>query len=99
MSLSTLRDFWARHPAAEQELREWAKVVRKAHWRTFHDIRRDLRSADNLGDGLVCFDLCRNDYRVIALAVYDFKLLLVKFVGTHADYTRLLKDKNWRKKL
>ncbi len=99
MSLGTLRDFWEKHPASEQELREWAKVVRKATWRTFHDVRRDLRSADNLGDGWVCFDIRRNDFRVIVIMVYDFKMLLVRFVATHADYDRLLKNKKWKEKL
>jgi mRNA interferase HigB len=98
-SLSTLRDFWGRHPDAEQELREWAREVRKASWKTFHDVRRDLRRADNLGDGMVCFNIRRNDYRLIAVIVYDFKMALIKFVGTHADYDKLLKDKTWRKRL
>jgi mRNA interferase HigB len=96
MSLGTLRDFWTSHPDSEQELREWAKIVRKAIWRTFHDVRAELRSADQLGDGWVCFNIRRSDFRLIAKIVYDFKIVLVKFVGTHAAYDRLLKIKNWK---
>jgi mRNA interferase HigB len=99
MSLGTLREFWESNPAAEQELREWAKVVRKAAWRSFHEVRQDLRSADNLGDGWVCFDIRRNDFRLIAIVVYDFKMVLVKFVGTHAEYDRLMKNRNWKERL
>ncbi len=99
MRLGTLRAFWATHPASEAELREWAKCVRKAAWRTFHDVQKSLRSADNLGGGWVCFDIRRNEFRIIAIMVYDFKMVLVRFVGTHAEYTRLLKDPKWKLRL
>ncbi len=96
MSLGALRDFWASHPDSEQELREWAKIVRKANWRTFHDVRAELRSADQLGDGWVCFNIGRNNFRLIAKMAYEFKIVLVKFIGKHATCDRLLKTKNWK---
>ncbi len=99
MSLSTLRDFWEAHPTAEQELREWSNVVRKSAWRTLHDVQKSLRSADALGGGWVCFNIRRNDFRLIVIIVYEFKMVLVKFVGTHTEYDRLLTDKKWKANL
>jgi mRNA interferase HigB len=99
MSLGTLRTFWQTNERAKQELLEWSKIVRKATWRDFHDIRKELRSADNLNDGWVCFNIRRNEFRLITILVYDFKMVLVKFIGSHSDFSRLLKNPKWKKSL
>ena len=99
LSLSTLRAFWQRHADAERFLREWAKVVVHSDWATAHDVKRSLPSADQLGDHLVCFDIHDNRYRLIAVIDYGFRIVLVRFIGTHADYDHLLGQKNWRRKL
>ncbi len=99
LSLSTLRDFWQRHPDAERYLREWVKVVEFNQWDSAHDIKRSLPSADNLGDRLMCFDIHNNHYRPIAIVDYSFHLVLVRFIGTHEEYDRLMSQKNWRRKL
>jgi mRNA-degrading endonuclease HigB of HigAB toxin-antitoxin module len=28
--------------------------------------------------------------------VYDFKMVLVKFIGSHSEYDRLLKNPKWK---
>jgi mRNA interferase HigB len=99
MSLGTLRTFWQTNERARQELLEWSTIVRKARWRDFHDIRKELRSADNLNDGWVVFNIRRNELRLITVLVYDFKMVLVKFIGTHSDYSRLLKNPKWKESL
>jgi mRNA interferase HigB len=35
------------------------------------------------------FDLTGNKYRLIAHISYTYKRVLVKFVGTHAEYDRI----------
>ena len=96
MSLRTLRNFWESNERARGELLEWSRIVRKAAWHTFRDVRKDLRSADNLNDGWVCFNIRRNEFRLIALIVYEFKMVLVKFIGSHAEYDRLFKNPKWK---
>ena len=96
MSMGTLRTYWETNERAKQDLIEWSKIVRKASWHSFHDVRFDLRSADNLNGGWVCFNIRRNEFRLIALMVYDFKMVLVKFIGSHSEYDRLLKNPKWK---
>lgn len=99
LSLSTLRAFWQEHPDSERFLREWAKTVVHSRWTTAHGIKQALPSADQLGDRLVCFDIHNNRFRLIAIIDYTYQIVLVRFIGTHADYDHLLTQKNWRKKL
>ena len=35
------------------------------------------------------FNICGNRYRLIVRIVYQFKLIQIKWIGTHADYDRI----------
>jgi len=89
ISLRTLRLFWAKHPDAEQPLRAWYAIARRAHWRTPTDIRADYGNASFVGNNRVVFNIKGNDYRLIVIAEYSKGKLFVRFVGTHADYDRI----------
>jgi mRNA interferase HigB len=46
-------------------------------------------SAEFLADNRLIFDLAGNKYRLIVHAAYACKRVLIKFVGTHAEYDRI----------
>ena len=46
-------------------------------------------SADFIGDNRVIFNVGGNNYRLVVRVSYTYKQVLVKFVGTHADYDRI----------
>src|SRR4051794_20275628 len=96
----TLRQFWERHPPAEGPLRAWFAMVSKAHWTGPSDVKRQFgTSVDFMADNRVIFDVGGNKYRLIAHVSYAFGRVLVKFVGTHAEYDRIdPKEVSWRKK-
>ena len=52
-------------------------------------MRESFGSADFLADNRVVFDVGGNNYRVVVRVSYRFKQVLVKFVGTHAEYDRI----------
>ena len=89
ISLRTLRLFWTKHPDAEQPLRAWYAIARRAHWRTPTDIRADYGSASFGGNNRVVVNIKGNDYRLIVIAEYSKGKLFVRFAGTHADYDRI----------
>lgn len=86
---STLEAFWKRHADAEQPLKAWHAEVAKAAWRGPGDIKRRYASASFLPDNRVVFNLKGNEYRLVAHVKYDFGIVFVKFVGTHAEYDRI----------
>ncbi|WP_191559087.1 MULTISPECIES: type II toxin-antitoxin system HigB family toxin [Brevundimonas] len=85
----TLQAFWARHPSAKGPLTSWYDHAKAADWRSPQDVRNDFRSADFVSDNRVVFDIGGNKYRVVVRISYTFKQVLVKFVGTHAEYDRI----------
>lgn len=85
----TLVEFWTLHPRARGPLSAWYDLARAAEWRTPQEVRDDFNSVDFVGDNRVIFDIGGNNYRLVVRISYPFKQVLVKFVGTHAEYDRI----------
>ncbi|RUM24304.1 type II toxin-antitoxin system HigB family toxin [Rhizobium vallis] len=87
---STLRAFWQLHPQAKVPLGVWHAVVSKAEWAGPADIKRMFgANVDFVGDNRVIFDVGGNKYRLIVHIAYAYRRVLIKFVGTHAEYDRI----------
>lgn len=81
-----------KHPAAIEELTAWYKLARKAEWTRLQDVRKEFRSADQVGKVLV-FDVAWNDFRLITTVDYPTKRIFVKALLTHKQYDR----EEWKK--
>ena len=90
ISLRRLREFWEEHSDAETPLRNWFKTARKARWGSLQDVRRAYPHADGVttpgGETLTVFNICGNRYRLITRIRYDYELINVRAVLTHAQY-------------
>lgn len=86
IAVSTLRDFWQRHPDAEQPLRAWYEEATSAAWTQPANIKAQYRSASVLKNRRVVFNIKGNDYRLIVAVAYRLQVVYVKFVGTHREY-------------
>jgi len=95
----TLAEFWRRHPPAERPIRAWFAVVSRAHWRSPAEVKRQFGSTvDSVGDNRLIFDLGGNKYRAVVHVSYAFGRVLIKFIGTHAQYDRIDPERvGWRK--
>ncbi len=89
VSVKTLREFWERHADSEEALRAWFHEAKTASWKSFADIKKCHRSADCLPGNRVVFDIKGNHYRLFAHIHYNTGRLFIRFVGTHADYTKI----------
>jgi len=86
----TLKQFWLRHPQAEGPVRAWFATAAKARWQSPNDVKRQFDSnVDFVADNRVIFDLGGNKYRLVVHVSYRFQRILVKFIGTHAEYDRI----------
>ncbi len=86
----TLRLFWERHPQAEGPLRAWFAQVSRAEWTGPADVKRGFgATVDVVGDNRLIFDIGGNKYRLVVHVAYRFGRVLIKFVGTHAEYDRI----------
>ncbi len=85
----TLREFWQKHPDAEEALRAWYHDVKLARWKTPNDIRRIYANASFVTNHRVVFNIRGNTYRVIVALNYDYGIVYIRFVGTHREYDKL----------
>lgn len=95
----TLKQFWELHPPATTPIRAWFAVATNAQWKIPADIKRQFgTTVDFVGDSRVVFDLGGNKYRLVVHVSYTFGRVLVKFIGTHAEYDRIDPETvSWRK--
>ena len=84
-----LCSFWERHPGSEQPLKAWFAEARAAVWQNPSAIKRRYRHASFLAENRVIFNIGANKYRLLAHVNYDFQIVYIKCVGTHAEYDRI----------
>lgn len=89
ISLKKLREFYDIHPDSKAYLTSWFKTVRKADWKDYNDVKEDFRSADFIADNRVIFNIKGNHYRLITRISFTHKRVMIKWLGTHADYDRI----------
>jgi mRNA interferase HigB len=87
ISHKPLLAFAAVHPDADKPLDAWYRLVKKAQWANFADVRREYPSADQVGSVTV-FNIGGNKYRLIAVVMYEVGRVYVRAVLTHKDYDR-----------
>jgi mRNA interferase HigB len=85
----TLRLFWEsgpRHRAARAALEDWHARTRAADWGTPAALKADFGDASILKDGRVVFNIGGNKFRLVARINYHFRVVYIRFLGTHRDY-------------
>lgn len=92
ISVKTLRDFWAKNPDAEQQLKAWVDEATKADWKNPAEIKEQYRTASILKNRRVVFNIKGNDYRLIVAIAYQRGWMFVKFIGTHKEYDAIEAD-------
>lgn len=82
----TLRAFWERHADAEEPLLAWYREVEQADWDTPTELKAQYRNASIVGGNRVVFNIKGNDYRLVVRINYPYRVVYVRFVGTHTEY-------------
>jgi len=89
ISTKALRQYYEKNAATQQALLTWAKVVKKANWNNLTDLKKDFPGADYVADNRVVFNIKGNHYRLVARVVFTHKRVMVKWIGTHAEYDKI----------
>jgi mRNA interferase HigB len=74
------------HPDSEQPLRSWYQEAEAARWKGPAELKGRYPSASVLREQRVVFNICGNRYRLVARVNYEFGIVYVRFIGTHAEY-------------
>jgi mRNA interferase HigB len=86
---SALREFWVLHPDAEEPLLAWYREVEKVDWDTSAKVKTRYRTASIVGDNRVVFNIKGNKYRLGVKINYPYRVVYIRFVGTHAGYDKI----------
>ena len=85
----TIRLYYEQHPEAKTALQDWAEKVKEANWTCFADIKQSFNSVDFVGNQHYVFNIKGNDFRLVAVIKFTPQFVLIRFIGTHAEYDRI----------
>ena len=88
----TLRQFWKMNPEFEDskgQLEAWHSEVAKADWSTPQDVKAQFRSASIVKGSRIIFNIKGNDYRLVVKINYPYRIVYIRFVGTHKQYDKI----------
>ena len=85
---SELQAYWHRRGRgdAERPLKAWLAEARACAWTTPADIKSRFPSASFLADDRIVFNVGGNKHRLVVHVSYEAGIVMIKFVGSHADY-------------
>lgn len=89
ISKKRLRDFWARHPDAEQPLSAWWAEAKHAAWSNPAAVKQRYNTASIIGDRRIVFNIGGGKYRLVVKVNYAYGQVHVRFVGTHQEYDKI----------
>ena len=84
-----LRDFWEKHNDCEQQLKSWYQEALSAAWKNSNEIKLEYPKASIIGDNRVVFNIKGNTYRLIIKLNFDYQMIWIRFIGTHAEYDKV----------
>ena len=77
------------HADAEGPVLAWHRHTLAAEWATPANVKADLASASILKDGRVVFNIAGNKYRLVVWINYPYRIVYVRFIGTHRQYNAI----------
>jgi mRNA interferase HigB len=81
-----LNEFAREHADARAAIAAWTAEVEVVTWKASQDVKRRFPSASFTGEGRVVFNLKGNHYRLDVQIDYITKVVLIRRIGTHAEY-------------
>jgi mRNA interferase HigB len=88
LNLGVLELFIRTHADCRNWISNWLADVREASWLTPTDLKRRYPSASILTENYVIFNVRGNTYRLETQISYRQAVVYVKWIGTHAEYSK-----------
>lgn len=88
IGLGLLSAFCDEHADCRKWISNWVRDVKQSTWATTHDIKSRYPTASFLASNVVIFNVRGNDYRLEVQVTLAVGVVVVKWIGTHAEYTK-----------
>ena len=91
IAFRTIRAFFEKPEYSDSEisLRAWYHDVKIADWNNSNELKKQYKNASIVGEGRVVFNIKDNAYRLVVLIDYEFKVVFIRFIGTHKQYDKI----------
>jgi mRNA interferase HigB len=89
IAVSTLKAFWKDRPEyadAENPTLACYRDTLRADWAKPSEVKAPYGNASILRDGRAVFNLGGNKYRLIVWINYPYRVVYIRFIGTHPQY-------------
>jgi mRNA interferase HigB len=93
ISRKRLIELATRHPDAKAGLDAWFHEVEAADWATPAQLKEQYATASILKNSRVVFNIAGNKYRLIVKLNYAYRVVYVRFAGTHSEYDQIDAEK------
>ena len=77
------------YPQAANALKQWYSEFVTREFSNFNELKAIYGNASIVGDDRVVFNIMGNNFRLIVRIVFDYRVIQIKWFGTHAEYDKI----------
>ncbi len=85
----TLKEYFEKNAESKQALLIWYKEVSSGKWKNHNEMKETFSSLSIIPNERIVFNIKGNKYRLVAKVNYDYQIIWIRFVGTHAEYDKI----------
>lgn len=89
IAIKALKELWATYPESAEALKAWYAIAKEADWKNASDVKAKYRNASILQEGRVVFNIAGNKFRLIVSINYPYRVVYIRFIGTHKQYDKI----------
>lgn len=89
ISKKPLREFWERYADTVVPLHDWHKAAKREEWDSPGTLIANHPNARIIGNNRAVFNIKGNRYRLVVRVNYQYRIVYIRFIGTHAEYDRI----------
>jgi len=91
----SIDEFVVKHARSKVSFEGFKEGIKRADWNSINDVHQTFGSADMIDNSRLVFNIGGNNFRLICSYWFGPHMvhLYIKWIGTHAEYTKLCKHK------
>jgi len=83
------REFLGKRNDCEQQLKAWYQEASKAEWPNPNEIKSEYPCGSITSNNRIVFNIKGNTYRLIVKINFDYQMVWIRFIGSHAEYDKV----------
>jgi mRNA interferase HigB len=99
ISRKTLLGYCRCYPLAALALQEWYHELIQCDFKNFNELKTVYGNVSLVADDRVVFNILGNKYRLVVRIVFEFRVIQIKWFGSHEEYDKVdVSGTNFKKK-